>query len=198
VTGPLAACALLVLRDRPGIGQSSPRPSTGVVLANTVADELLAFLGAIQMPPPYLLVGHSLGGFYMQAFARNYPRETAAVVLIDSASPFEPPGAFGPTTPPNPGSTAAAEEGGFAPSAAAMLGGPGFPPIPLIVLVATEHEVTAAREALWQEVQAQTAALSPRGRLVIAQGTGHFIQDDRPELVIESVLEAMRDARMRD
>ena len=56
-----------------------------MVLANTVADELLAFLGgAIHMPRPYLLVGHSLGGFYMQAFARNYPRETAAVVLITS------------------------------------------------------------------------------------------------------------------
>ena len=41
------------------------------------------------------MVGHSLGGFYMQAFARMYPQETAAVVLIDRASPFEPPGVFG-------------------------------------------------------------------------------------------------------
>jgi hypothetical protein len=84
------------------------------------------------------------------------------------------------------------EEAGFAPSAAAMLAAPPFPPVPLIVLVATEHNVTPELEALWQEVQAQTAALSPRGRLQVVPG--HFIQNDQPELVIEVVLEAMREA----
>jgi alpha-beta hydrolase superfamily lysophospholipase len=66
--------------------------------------------------------------------------------------------------------------------------------VPLIVLVATEHNVTPELEALWQEVQAQTAALSPRGGLRIVQGAGHFIQKDRPQVVIEAVLEAMREA----
>src|SRR4051812_49219758 len=55
-----------------------------------------------------------------------------------------------------------------------MLAGPSFPPVPLIVLVATEHDVAPEREALWQQVQAQTAALSPKGRLKIVQGAGHF------------------------
>jgi pimeloyl-ACP methyl ester carboxylesterase len=191
VARPLAAFARVVLYDRPGIGRSGPRRGIEVLLASTVADELLACLHAIDMPPPYLLVGHSLGGFYMQAFARTYPRETAAVVLIDSASPLEPPGVFGSTVPPEPGSIMAAEEAGFAPSAAAMLAGPPFPPVPLIVLVATDHGVTSDREVLWQEVQKQTAALSPKGRLKVVQGTGHFIQKDRPQVVIEAVLEAM-------
>jgi pimeloyl-ACP methyl ester carboxylesterase len=101
-----------VLYDRPGIGRSGPRRGTDALLASTVADELLACLHAIAAPPPYLLVGHSLGGLYVQAFARQYPRETAAVVLVDSASPLEPPGVFGSTVPPEPGSTAAAEEAG--------------------------------------------------------------------------------------
>jgi pimeloyl-ACP methyl ester carboxylesterase len=91
VARPLTAFARVVLYDRPGIGRSGPRRGIEVLLASTVADELLACLHAIDMPPPYLLVGHSLGGFYMQAFARTYPRQTAAVVLIDSASPLEPP-----------------------------------------------------------------------------------------------------------
>ena len=194
VARPLAAFAQVVLYDRPGIGRSGPRRGTEVLLASTVADELLACLHALDLPPPYVLVGHSLGGFYMQAFARKYPQQTAAVVLIDSASPLEPPGVFGSTVPPEPGSIVAAEEAGFAPSAAAMLAGPPFPPVPLIVLVATEHGVPPEREALWQEVQAQTAALSPKGRLEIVQGAGHFIQNDRPQVVIEAVLEAMREA----
>ena len=163
VARPLAAFAQIVLYDRPGLGRSGPRRGTDVLLAGTVAEQLRACLHAIAMPPPYLLVGHSLGGFYMQAFARKYPHETAAVVLVDSASPLEPPGVFGSTIPPKPGSIMAAEEAGFAPSAAAMLAGPPFPPVPLIVLVATDHDVTPDREALWQEVQKQTAALSPKG-----------------------------------
>ena len=157
-----------------------------------------ALLQAADLPTPYLLVGHSLGGFYVQAFARRYPTETAAVVLVDSASPLEPPGAFGSTIQPNRGSIAAVEEAGFAPSAAAMLAGPPFPSVPLIVLVATEHDVTPELEALWQRVQAQTAALLPKGRLQIVQGAGHFIQNDRPQIVIEAVLEAMREAGFRD
>jgi len=191
VARPLSACARLVLYDRPGIGRSGPRVDTRVLLANTVVEQLTALLQAIDAPPPYILVGHSLGGFYIQAFARNRPQEVAAVVLIDSASPFEPPGAFGSTVLPRPGSIAAAEEAGFAPSAAAMLAGPAFPPVPLIVLAATAHDVTPEREALWQDVQAQTAALSPKGRLAIVQGSGHCIQNDRPQVVIAAVLKAM-------
>jgi pimeloyl-ACP methyl ester carboxylesterase len=196
VAPPLATGAQIVLYDRPGIGRSGPRHGTNALLACTVAEELLACLHVIDVPPPYLLVGHSLGGLYMQAFARRYPHETAAVVLVDSASPLEPPGVFGSTVPPEPGSIAAAEEAGFAPSAAAMLAGPPFPPVPLIVLVATDHGVTPEREALWLEVQAQTAALSPKGRLKIVQGSGHFIQKDRPQVVIEAVLEAACEAGM--
>jgi len=33
---------------------------------------------------PNVLVGHSLGGLYMQYFARNYPKEVAGLVLVDS------------------------------------------------------------------------------------------------------------------
>jgi len=192
VARPLAACARVVLYDRPGIGRSGPRTGASVLLADTVVEQLAALLQAIDAPPPYILVGHSLGGFYMQAFARNRPHEVAALVLIDSASPFEPPGVFGSTDPPMPGSIMAMEEAGFAPSVAAMLAGPPFPPVPLIVLAATDHGATPEREALWRDVQVRTAALSPRGRLQVVHGSGHFIQNDRPEAVIQVVLQVMR------
>jgi pimeloyl-ACP methyl ester carboxylesterase len=193
VVRSLAACARVVLYDRPGIGRSGPRDGAGALLAGTVIEQLAVLLHAIDAPPSYILVGHSLGGFYMQAFARNRPQEVAAVVLIDSASPFEPPGVFASTDPPIPGSVMAVEEAGFAPSAAAMLAGPPFPPVPLIVLAATDHGATPEREALWRDVQVQTAALSPRGRLQVVHGSGHFIQNDRPEAVIQAVLQVMRE-----
>jgi pimeloyl-ACP methyl ester carboxylesterase len=95
---PLAACAYVVLYDRPGIGRSAPRVGTSLLLANTVADQLAELLQAIGVAPPYILVGHSLGGLYVQAFARSRPQDIAAVVLVDSASPFELPGVFVSTT----------------------------------------------------------------------------------------------------
>ena len=73
---------------------------------------------------------------------------------------------------------------------------PPFPPVPLIMLVATEHAVPPEREALWHEVQVQTAALSPKGQLKVVRGAGHFIQNDRPQVVIEAVREALREAGM--
>jgi hypothetical protein len=76
----------------------------------------------------------------------------------------------------------AAEEAGFAPSAAAMLAGPPFPPGPLLVLAATDHGVTPEREALWQEVQAQTAALSLKGPAAAAIAALHLpVRDSRPD-----------------
>src|SRR3954452_9696617 len=171
VARPLAACARVVLYDRPGIGRSSPRTGGSVL---------------------HILVGHSLGGFYAQAFARKRPAEVAAVVLVDAASPFEPPGVFVSTVPPKPGSLEAAEEAGFAPSVRAMLAGPPFPAVPLIVLAATNHGDTPEREALWRETQARTAALSPKGQLRIVDGSGHFIQIDRPQAVVDAVVEALR------
>ena len=190
----LAARTRILLYDRLGVGQSGPRHSSEALLASTIADQLKALLEAAYLPAPYLLVGHSLGGFYVQAFARQYPNETAAVVLVDSASPFEPPSAFSSTVPSNPGSISAVEEAGFAPSAAAMLAGPPFPPVPLIVRAAAEHDAVPELEGLWREVQAQTAALSPRGRLCIVEGAGHFIQNDRPQIVVGAVLDEMREA----
>jgi pimeloyl-ACP methyl ester carboxylesterase len=188
----LAACARVVVYDRAGIGGSPARANNLPVMADTVADDLAQFLRKIGTVPPYILVGHSLGGLYVQAFARLYPKDVAAVVLVDAASPLEPPGVFVSTVPLAPGSISAAEEAGVAPSEAALLSGPPFPPIPLIVLAATNHNDTPQREALWREVQLRTAKLSPKGHLEVVSHSGHFIQVDRPNVVFAAVLEAAR------
>jgi pimeloyl-ACP methyl ester carboxylesterase len=188
----LALCARVIVYDRRGVGNSPARPNDRPVTASDVAHDLVRLLRAIGAAPPYILVGHSLGGLYVQAFARLYPKEVAAVVLVDAASPLEPPGVFVSTAPLAPGSISAAEEAGVAPSEAALLSGPPFPPIPLIVLAAADHDDTPQREALWREVQMRTAKLSPQGHFEVVNHTGHFIQVDRPDVVIAAVLEAAR------
>ena len=46
--------------------------------------DLRGLLETAGLKPPYVLVGHSLGGLYMQYFARQYPSEVAGLVLVDS------------------------------------------------------------------------------------------------------------------
>jgi len=62
------------------ISQSTPLTAEGV------ANRLKTMLRKAGLKPPYILVGHSDGGLFVQMFARLYPNQTAAVVLVDSAS----------------------------------------------------------------------------------------------------------------
>jgi len=71
--------------DRPGYGDSPS--STAPRDPCQVARELHAALQETKVPPPYLLVGHSLGGLYQFAFARLYPDETAGMLLLDPTHP---------------------------------------------------------------------------------------------------------------
>lgn len=49
-----------------------------------VVADLRGLLESAGLKPPYVLVGHSLGGLYRQYFARRYPDEVAALVLVES------------------------------------------------------------------------------------------------------------------
>lgn len=71
--------------DRPGYGRSPAVPGTRDPCA--IADELHGVLHEAGLAPPYVLVGHSIGGLYQYAFARRYPDEVAALVLLDPTHP---------------------------------------------------------------------------------------------------------------
>lgn len=71
--------------DRPGLG-AAPAVE-GARDPCSIATELRSLLQTQGLAPPYLLVGHSLGGLYHYAFARLYPDDVAAYVLIDPTHP---------------------------------------------------------------------------------------------------------------
>ena len=70
--------------DRAGMGWSDPAPAPRT--ANDIAQDLHAVLQAAGEHPPYVLVAHSLGGFYARVFDGLYRDEVAGLVLIDPAS----------------------------------------------------------------------------------------------------------------
>lgn len=68
--------------DRSGFGFSDPDPAErSFARLNADLHELLTRAGE---KPPYLLVGHSLGGLMVLRYAKAYPAEVAGLVLVDS------------------------------------------------------------------------------------------------------------------
>jgi pimeloyl-ACP methyl ester carboxylesterase len=88
--------------DRAGMGWSevSPHPRT----ARQFAKELHTLLVKANEPGPYVLVGHSLGGYTMRVYAHDYPAEVAGLVLID-AQKLPAAAAAAPKPAPKPGGT---------------------------------------------------------------------------------------------
>jgi pimeloyl-ACP methyl ester carboxylesterase len=75
--------APLVTYDRPGIGESEPDNELPTI--KNVSDKLIKILNYLELEPPYVLVGHSLGGVYVRGFAVYYPEMLAGLVIIDPA-----------------------------------------------------------------------------------------------------------------
>ena len=73
------------LYDRAGYGFSDSGP--GARTTAQITYELHALLELAQVPPPYVVVGHSFGGFTAQYFASLYPEETVGAVLVESSHP---------------------------------------------------------------------------------------------------------------
>jgi len=81
VQRPIARDYRTCAYDRAGFASSEPRKGRSIAL---LAEDLHAVLGAAGEKPPYVLVGHSLGGLIVRKFAAEHPAEVMGMVLVDS------------------------------------------------------------------------------------------------------------------
>ena len=71
--------------DRAGFGWSDVGPEPRD--ARQIAHELHTLLEETGVEPPYVMVGHSLGGIYVRVYNAEYPGEVVGMALIDSTHP---------------------------------------------------------------------------------------------------------------
>jgi len=68
--------------DRAGNGFSDP--ATGCRELDDIVGDLEALLRAVKIDGPFVLVGHSGGGFLMAGFAARHPADVAGLVLVET------------------------------------------------------------------------------------------------------------------
>lgn len=175
--------------DRAGEGSS---PSNGDWCLDASLDDLEAWLTAVDVSQPVVLVGHSLGCHIVRAYAARHPDAVTGMVLIDA----RPPGfeqrvldAGIPIAMPPP-ETSIVREIGRADEAIVGLPSPGgAPPI----VMCSEHFDAAPGElsdsevadvaALWRTAQAEIAQAVGQPLLSVVPGTGHAIPVEAPQHV---------------
>jgi len=232
VQPPIAQFTRVCSYDRAGLGFSyySRHPST----SKEFAKELHTLLHNAGIPAPYVLVGHSMGGYNVRLFASLYRNEVAGMVLVDSSHPeqqkrfppalndldatwlreqefFEFAMPFGiPRLLGFCGNDAevraaecnfhtvragVAELKAISESAAQAATTGSLGDLPLAVLSSDPvkpdsdlpEDLVKPTSDAWQQMQEELSHLSTRGTRVIAKNSGHYIQLDRPDLVIEAV-----------
>jgi len=209
-------CSYDPARQAGPLGRSDPAPGprTGI---DRVRD-LHALLDEADVPGPYVLAGHSNGGLFSLLYASRHPEQVAGMVLIDGVHPayhrrgIEVAKRF---LPPELWDELVAAACGIPPvqldaelmdicraeaQTRASLAAHPLRRMPLAVITRDVQEfppgsLEAAQERLWQRLQVELAAMQPGSTHVIATGSGHDIQHERPELVLAQVRRVVAAAR---
>ncbi|MCG8309723.1 MAG: alpha/beta hydrolase [Cytophagales bacterium] len=182
--------------NRPGYGHSNlGNPPQNI---KEIAMQLRENLRATGQKPPYILVGHSAGGLYVNMYARLFPEEVAGVVFLDASHPdqFEYFRTHQPllysvlitsTTKGN-----RKYEGAIVKNTQSdFKNAPPFPEAPVVVLSAGKKSSPLERDEMrkkWLEFQKDLAGLSSNSKHVVVDGSGHYIHKDRPHLVIDEII----------
>lgn len=193
--------------DRAGIGTSDPDPRSKVArrTSRTIVDDLEVLLRTAAITGPYVMVGHSLGGAHVRLFATRHPRDVIGMVLVDSSHEDQAIrlSATGYTPPPEPDPPI--EQDPDKTDMLASLAEVGQVPwradIPLIVLshgrkIAIDSPGITPDQAdrveeIWLQLQRELANRSSKGLLIVGQRSGHFVQSDEPQLVIDAIREVV-------
>jgi pimeloyl-ACP methyl ester carboxylesterase len=192
-----------------GASDKAPLPLQSV---DEVVNDLHAWLQASTEQGPFVLVSHSNSGFYVRSFESHYARQVAGLVFLDSAHE-EQALRLHELDPEGPVPDEVMARVGWYVRPGQRLN--WHTEVPLIVIgrgtpferVARDgsnsqtnrmtEDQFAAWDRIWTEFQKDLAKRSLRGEDRFAPKSGHWIQRDEPELVIQAVRDVCRMAGTR-
>ena len=187
--------------DRANLGQSDPAPGPRG-LSDLVGD-LDGLLEAAEVSGPYLLVGTSGGGYITAGYAVKHSENTAGLVLIDTAAPFQDPPKeiVEETDPANPENVEKRDYLQVEKDAWNARKRIGSVPVKVVTVkfspeAIAESPFPSERKLMRRNVERQKGwlVLSPRAEQIIAN-TGHAVEEDDPELVTDVIVDSVKEAR---
>jgi pimeloyl-ACP methyl ester carboxylesterase len=203
---PVAKQTRTCVYDRAGIGQSDPAPAAPRQLPDLVGD-LEKLLDSAEIPGSYVLVGTSGGGYIIAGYAEEHPDRVAGMVFVDTPAPWlfaDPPEEIVKyTDPDNPNNI---EHRDFlrvekdAWEARRRIG-----KIPVRVIKADypadfieEEPFPETRKEMRHNVEGQKGwlVLSPQARQIVVH-TGHNVHEEKPDVVIDAILDVVKEARAK-
>ncbi len=254
VVNEICTDATAILYHRAGYGNS--RSSISSRTTEQIAKELKQMLDELGIKNNIILVGHSFGGLCVQHFARLYPEQVKAVILVDSTSAdfnslyslnlptlfnhiaidklidkwralsdktdlellklMEPvlseeqlglPREFHKeleefSVNPTTYGMMAMETAHWTLSSQQIKNAKDFPDIPLYAIARdleksvkfyTDRGIPAeeaeAYEATWRHLQIAHSKLTNKGKLIVAHGSDHNVQLEKPEFIINCIRE---------
>ncbi len=194
----VAEFARVCVYDRAGTGRSSSLPSHPSIQA--IAEDLHALLAAADIGPPYVLVGHSIGGVIVRQFATQYPNAVVGMVLVDSSQGDQRARLQEVVTPEEWARSGMAHGDIEFPEGADLLG-PDLSDIPLMVLSAgifgegMPPDVAERLNRVRLEMQRDLLSLSVNSTWVVAEESDHAIPQKQPELVVDAVRQVVESVR---
>ena len=187
--------------DRANLGQSDPAP--GPRGLSELVGDLERLVQVAKIPPPYVLVGTSGGGYITAGYAEAHPQQIAGLVFIDTAAPFRnpPQEIVEATDPSNPQNIEKRDYLQVEKDAWAARKRIGDIPVKIVTAKPSaeaikESPFASERRAIRNNVKDQKGwlVLSPRAEQILAD-TGHAVEEEDPELVIDAILDAVKETR---
>lgn len=188
--------------DRAGVGESDngPRPRT----SERIVQELDVLLRKSNITGPLVLVGHSFGGANVRLYASEHPTQVRGLVLVDSTQEDEIERYAALISPEQRVYYLKEHLVGLYESidikeSLEQVRAAKLPPSIFLTVIAAgklDEFDTRSEAQVHQELQESLARLVPDAKLVMASRSGHFVQMDEPELVVQQVHEMV--SRVRD
>jgi pimeloyl-ACP methyl ester carboxylesterase len=200
---PLKDVGQVFAYNRAGFSGSSSKNKSRDGL--TIVDELRGLLGTLHLPPPYVLVGHSLGGAYMELYAKTYPKEVSGLILLDPNSSkypqrceqahldfCEPPSDMPKWAEFVFPAAIKGEIQAWHTTHQQVNQAGGFSSLPLVVVSASHvNENPQGKQQLafdlYTQVHSELASSSPNSKHILCDTCSHYIHQDEPSLVLNAV-----------
>jgi pimeloyl-ACP methyl ester carboxylesterase len=187
--------------DRANLGRSDPAP--GPRGLEELVGDLEALLDTAEIPGPYVLVGTSGGGFITAGYAVEHPDEVAGMVFVDTGAPFEnpPQEIVEETDPRSPSNVEKRDYLQVEKDAWAARERIGDIPVRVITVRFSQADIAASpfpeeQRLMRMNVERQKGwlVLSPSAKQIVVD-TGHAVEEEDPELVIDTILDVVKAAR---